>query len=136
LSIVPILQNRVYLLGIIGTFTLVATFTPFFLGSVITIELVEHQINHIVSITFGTFLVIIGIHSYLKIKNSRMIWTVLAFLTFTFLSIYILIEDMQHERIHEESSLVIDLVLTIMIGFFAIGVFWNNSYKQDKKVLR
>ena len=65
-----------------------------------------------------------------------MIWTVLAFLTFTFLSIYILIEDIQHERIHEESSLVIDLVLTIMIGFFAIGVFWNNSYKQDKKVLR
>ena len=100
------------------------------------VELIEHEVVHIVSITFGTFLVIIACHSYKISKNQRMIWTILAFLTFTLLSIYLLTEDLGHDRVHERSSLTTDVVLTIMIGFFAIAVFWNNSYKQDKNDLR
>jgi positive regulator of sigma E activity len=136
LSIVPILQNRIYLLCIIGCFTAIATISPFFVGQVVTVELIEHEVVHIVSITFGTFLVIIACHSYKISKNQRMIWTILAFLTFTLLSIYLLTEDLGHDRVHERSSLTTDVVLTIMIGFFAVAVFWNNSYKQDKNHLR
>ena len=65
-----------------------------------------------------------------------MIWTIFAFVTFTLLSIYLLFEDMEHDRVHEQASLITDVVLTIMIGFFAIGVFWNNSYKTAKNDLR
>ena len=61
-----------------------------------------------------------------------MVWTTLAFVTFTLLSIYLLNEDMEHDRVHDASSMITDVVLTIMIGFFAIGVFWNNSYKPGK----
>lgn len=132
LSIVPILQNRVYLLGIIGSFTAFTVIVPFLLNNIITIEIIEHQIIHITSITFGTFLVIISIHSIKITKNSKMIWTTLAFITFTLLSIYLLNEDLEHDRIHDSSSLLTDVVLTIMIGFFSIGVFWNNSYKTPK----
>ena len=128
----PILQNRVYLLGIIGTFTLFTTITPFLFGHIITIELIEHQIAHITAITFGIFLVIISIHSIKITKNNRMVWTALAFVTFTLLSIYLLNEDMEHDRVHDASSMITDVVLTIMISFFAIAVFWNNSYKTGK----
>ena len=128
----PILQNRVYLLGIIGTFTLFTTITPFLFGHIITIELIEHQIAHVTAITFGIFLVIVSIHSIKITKNNRMVWTALAFVTFTLLSIYLLNEDMEHDRVHDASSMITDVVLTIMIGFFAIGVFWNNSYKPGK----
>ena len=120
-------------MGIISAFTIIATIIPFILGRVITIEIIEHQIIHVTAITFGIFLVIISIHSSVLTKNSRMIWTTLAFVTFTLLSIYLLFEDLEHDRIHESSSLITDIVLTIMIGFFAIGVFWNNSYKTDEK---
>ena len=65
-----------------------------------------------------------------------MIWTTFAFVTFTLLSIYLLFEDIERDRVHESSSLITDVVLTIMIGFFAIGVFWNNSYKTAKNDLR
>ena len=123
-------------MGFIGAFTVFATIIPFLLGQIITIEIIEHQIIHVAAITFGTFLVIISIHSSMITKNSRMIWTTLAFVTFTLLSIYLLFEDLQHDRIHESSSLITDVVLTIMIGFFAIGVFWNNSYKTDEKEQR
>ncbi len=136
LSIVPILQNRIYLLGIIGAFTIFATIIPFLLGQIITIEIIEHQIIHVTALTFGVFLTIISIHSVKITKNNRMIWTSLAFLTFTLLSIYLLFEDIEHDRVHEPSSLIIDVVLTIMIGFFAIGVFLNNSYKTAKNDLR
>ena len=120
-------------MGVITAFTIIATTIPFILGHVVTVEIIEHQIIHVTAITFGVFLTIISIHSYNITKNLRMIWTVFAFVTFTSLSIFLLFEDMEHDRIHEQASIVIDIVLTIMIGFFAIGVFWNNSYKTDKK---
>ena len=123
-------------MSVIAAFTIIATIIPFILGRVITIEIIEHQIIHVAAITFGIFLVIISIHSSVLTKNSRMIWTTLAFVTFTLLSIYLLFEDMEHSRVHQSSSLIIDVVLTIMIGFFAIGVFWNNSYKTDEKEQR
>ena len=112
---------------------MIATTIPFILGHVVTVEIIEHQIIHVAAITFGIFLTIISIHSTIITKNSQMIWTTFAFATFTLLSIYLLFEDMEHNRVHESSSLIIDVVLTIMIGFFAIGVFWNNSYKTDEK---
>ena len=123
-------------MGLIAAFTIIATIIPFILGHVVTLEIIEHQIIHVTAITFGIFLVIISIHSSMITKNSRMIWTTLAFVTFTLLSIYLLFEDMEHDRIHESASLITDVVLTIMIGFFAIGVFWNNSYKTDEKEQR
>ena len=123
-------------MGVITAFTVIATTIPFILGHVVTVEIIEHQIVHVAAITFGTFLVIISIHSYIITKNPRMIWTVFAFVTFTSLSIYLLFEDMEHDRVHEQASLITDVVLTIMIGFFAIGVFWNNSYKTDEKEQR
>ena len=123
-------------MGLIAAFTIIATIIPFILGHVVTLEIIEHQIIHVTAITFGVFLTIISIHSSMITKNSRMIWTTLAFVTFTLLSIYLLFEDMEHDRIHEQASLITDVVLTIMIGFFAIGVFWNNSYKTDEKEQR
>ena len=123
-------------MGLIAAFTIIATIIPFILGHVVTLEIIEHQIIHVTAITFGVFLTIISIHSSMITKNPRMIWTALAFVTFTLLSIYLLFEDLQHDRIHESSSLITDVVLTIMIGFFAIGVFWNNSYKTDEKEQR
>ena len=123
-------------MGLIAAFTIIATIIPFILGHVVTLEIIEHQIIHVTSITFGIFLTIISIHSSMITKNSRMIWTTLAFVTFTLLSIYLLFEDMEHDRVHESASLITDVVLTIMIGFFAIGVFWNNSYKTDEKEQR
>ena len=123
-------------MGVIAAFTIIATIIPFILGHVITIEIIEHQIIHVAAITFGIFLGIISIHSSMITKNSQMIWTTFAFVTFTLLSIYLLFEDMEHDRIHESASLITDVVLTIMIGFFAIGVFWNNSYKTDEKEQR
>ena len=123
-------------MGLIAAFTIIATIIPFTLGHVVTLEIIEHQIIHVTAIIFGVFLVIISIHSSMITKNSRMIWTTLAFVTFTLLSIYLLFEDMEHDRIHESASLITDVVLTIMIGFFAIGVFWNNSYKTDEKEQR
>lgn len=120
-------------MGVITAFTVIATTIPFILGHVVTVEIIEHQIIHVAAITFGVFLTIISIHSTIITKNSQMIWTTFAFVTFTLLSIYLLFEDMEHNRVHESSSLIIDVVLTIMIGFFAIGVFWNNSYKTDEK---
>ena len=123
-------------MGVIAAFTVIATTIPFILGHVVTVEIIEHQIVHVAAITFGVFLTIISLHSSMITKNSRMIWTTLAFVTFTLLSIYLLFEDMEHDRIHESSSLITDVVLTIMIGFFAIGVFWNNSYKTDEKEQR
>ena len=123
-------------MGVIAAFTIIAATIPFILGHVVTVEIIEHQIIHVTAITFGVFLTIISIHSATITKNSQMIWTTFAFVTFTLLSIYLLFEDMEHNRVHESSSLIIDVVLTIMIGFFAIGVFWNNSYKTDEKEQR
>ena len=123
-------------MGFIAAFTEIATTIPFILGHVVTVEIIEHQIIHVAAITFGVFLTIISIHSTTITKNSQMIWTTFAFVTFTLLSIYLLFEDIEHDRVHESSSLIIDVVLTIMIGFFAIGVFWNNSYKTAKNDLR
>ena len=102
-------------MGVIAAFTIIATTVPFILGHVVTVEIIEHQIIHVAAITFGIFLTIISIHSTIITKNSQMIWTTFAFVTFTLLSIYLLFEDMQHNRVHESSSLIIDVVLTLSL---------------------
>jgi hypothetical protein len=54
-----------------------------------------------------------------------MIFTTLAFATFTILSIFLLEEDLNADRIEHDESVIVDVILTVMIGFFAIGVFSN-----------
>ena len=53
-----------------------------------------HEILHIAAITFGTFLVIVSVIGYISTKNTNMIFTVFAFLTFVLLSIFLLEEDL------------------------------------------
>ena len=93
----------------------------------------------------GVFLVILSIYAYLTTKNKSLIFTVFAFLTFVLLSIFMLAQDMEHAQVTNEhcdvvnypciddspDDLIKETALTIMIGFFAIGVFWNN--KKSKK---
>ena len=67
-----------------------------------------------------------------------MIFTALAFATFTILSLILLYEDMNSERLHhvEDGNVVavwVDVMLTIMIGFFAIGVFSNQKFPNRIK---
>ena len=64
-----------------------------------------------------------------------MIFTTLAFFTFTVLSIFLLGEDMNADRLHHEdtgntTAVWVDVLLTIMIGFFGIGVFSNQKFKR------
>jgi len=62
-----------------------------------------------------------------------MIFTALAFATFTVLSIFLLEEDMAAERLEHDSAVFVDVLLTIMIGFFAIGVFSNQKFPTRTK---
>ena len=129
-----VLQNRTYLLTIIALLTTISTLAPFFLQE-FTIEMVAYEILHISAITFGIFLTILSIIAYKTTRNSNMIFTALAFITFTILSIFLLEEDMNAERLHheEEGNVVavwVDVLLTIMIGFFGIGVFSNQKFKR------
>ena len=127
MSLPTILQNRVYLLTIIGTITTVAALGPFFLEE-FTLELIAHETLHIATITFGVFLVILSLIAYNSTRNTNMIFTALAFATFTILSIFLLEEDLTSERMEHNEAVWVDVLLTIKIGFFGIGVFSNQRF--------
>ena len=122
-----ILQNRAYLLTIIGFITTVAALGPFFLEE-FTLELIAHETLHIAAITFGAFLIILSMLAYNSTRNTNMIFTALAFTTFTILSIFLLEEDIAADRLQHQEAVWVDVLLTIMIGFFAIGVFSNQKF--------
>ena len=92
--------------------------------------MVAHEILHIAAITFGVFLIILSMIAYKSTKNSNMIFTTMAFITFTCLSIFLLEEDMNAHRLEHQEAVVVDVLLTVMIGFFAIGVFSNHKFKD------
>ena len=136
-----ILENRVYLITIIGIVTTIAALSPFFLGTVFSFELLLHDLIHISAIILGTFLTILSIYAYSSTKNKSLVFTTLAFLTFVLLSIYMLEQDMEHANIADEhcdvvrypcvevdpAQILVETTLTVMIGFFAVGVFWNSK---------
>ena len=122
-----ILQNRVYLLTIIGFVTTAATIGPFFLEE-FTLELIAHETLHIAAITFGVFLIILSMLAYNSTRNTNMIFTALAFTTFTILSIFLLEEDLVADHIEHGEAIYVDFLLTLMIGFFGIGVFSNQKF--------
>ena len=136
-----ILENRVYLITIIGIVTSIAALVPFFLGTVFSFELLLHDLIHISAIILGTFLTILSIYAYSNTKNKSLIFTIFAFVTFVLLSIFMLEQDMEHAQVTNEhcdvvnypcidfepNEVVVETALTIMIGFFAVGVFWNSK---------
>ena len=123
-----ILQNRVYLITIIGFITTISALGPFFVGQTVTTKMAAHEILHVAAITFGVFLIIVSILAYRSTKNTNMIFTVFAFLTFTLLSIFLLEEDLNTDRTDHDDAVIVDVLLTVMIGFFAIGVFSNQKF--------
>jgi len=123
-----VLQNRTYLLTIIGLITTIAALGPFFVEEV-SVELIAHETLHVAAITFGVFLTILSFMAYSSTKNQNMIFTALAFITFTILSIFLLEEDINADRLHHQEAVWVDVLLTIMIGFFGIGVFSNQKFK-------
>jgi len=132
MHIPEILQNRAYLLTVIGLITTVAALGPFFLEK-FTPELAAHASLHIAAITFGIFLFILSIIAYNSTRNTNMIFTALAFATFTVLSIFLLEEDLAAERMEHNEAVWVDILLTIMIGFFGIGVFSNQKFPTRTK---
>ena len=128
-----ILQNRVYLLTIIGFVTTFAALGPFFVGETLTTKVAAHEILHIAAITFGVFLILLSLIAYNSTKNTNMIFTALAFLTFTILSIFLLEEDITADRLQHDEAVIVDVLLTVMIGFFAIGVFSNQKFPTRRK---
>ena len=128
-----ILQNRTYLLVVIGFITTFAALGPFFVGHTVTTALVAHEILHIAAITFGIFLIIVSLFAYQSTRNTNMIFTMLAFLTFTILSIFLLVEDLDADLVEHQESVFVDVLLTIMIGLFAIGVFSNQKFPTRTK---
>ena len=147
------LQNRVYLLTIIAVITTISALGPFFFEditcSIISTptdehghmstetegcwQLLAHETLHVAAITFGVFLFILSIIAYFSTRNTNMIFTAMAFVTFTFLSVFLLEEDLVAERIGHQESVVVDVLLTVMIGFFAIGVFSNQKFPTRMK---
>ena len=127
MHIPEILQNRAYLLTVIGFITTMATLGPFFLAE-FTLESIAHETLHVAAITFGVFLVILSMLAYNSTRNTNMIFTALAFTTFTILSIFLLEEDLTADRLEQPEAVFVDVLLTIMIGFFAIGVFSNQKF--------
>ena len=136
-----ILENRVYLITVIGLITTIAALSPFFIGTVFSFELLTHDLIHITAISLGVFLVILSIFAYTNTKNKSIIFTALAFLAFTMASIIMLVDDMEHAQIANEhcdvveypcindspADLLVETTLTVMIGLFAVGVFWNSK---------
>jgi len=133
MSLPSILQNRTYLLVVIGFITTFAALGPFFVGHTVSTALVAHEILHIAAITFGIFLVIVSLFAYHSTRNTNMIFTALAFLTFTILSIFLLVEDLTIDHLEHDESVFVDVLLTIMIGLFAIGVFSNQRFPTRTK---
>ena len=147
-------QSRASLLTIIALITTFCALGPFFLeqvtcsiGVTVTVdehghamadetgclELVAHETLHIAAITFGVFLIILSIIAYNSTRNTNMIFTSLAFTTFTLLSIFLLQEDLAADRLQHQEAVWVDVMLTIMIGFFAIGVFSNQKFPTRTK---
>jgi len=126
-----ILQNRTYLLTVIALITTVAALGPFFVAE-FTPKLAAHATLHIAAITFGVFLFILSILAFKSTKNSNMIFTALAFATFTGLSIFLLEEDLVTDHVEHSETIWVDVLLTLMIGFFGIGVFSNQKFKGKK----
>ena len=122
-----ILQNRGLLLSVIALITTISALGPFFLEE-FSIELVAHETLHIAAITFSIFLTILSLVAYNSTKNTNMIFTALAFTTFTILSIFLLEEDMTADRLQHQEAVWVDVLLTVMIGFFGIGVFSNQRF--------
>ena len=123
-----ILQNRTYLLTSIALITTVAALGPFFVEE-FTPKLVAHVSLHIAAITFGVFLTILSFLAFKSTKNTNMIFTALAFITFTGLSIFLLEEDLVTDHVEHSETIWVDVLLTLMIGFFGIGVFSNQKFK-------
>ena len=123
-----ILQNRTYLLTIIALLTTISALGPFFLEEFNPV-LVAHVTLHIAAITFGVFLTILSILAYNTTKNQNMIFTAFAFITFTTLSIFLLEEDLVAGHMDHNEAIYVDFLLTLMIGFFGIGVFANQKFK-------
>ena len=132
MHIPEILQNRAYLLTVIGLVTTVATLGPF-LGAEFTTQVLAHEALHVAAITFAVFLTILSLVAYNSTKNTNMIFTALAFTTFIILQIFLLEEDMLADRLEHEEAVVVDVLLTIMIGFFGIGVFSNQKFPTRRK---
>ena len=144
------IQNRATLLLIIGLITTFSVLGPFLIEEVTCtiidqpegehadhslncFELVAHEILHIAAITFGVFLFILSIIAYRSTGNRNMIFTTLAFATFTLLSIFLLQEDLTAERLEHDEAVWVDVLLTVMIGFFGIGVFSNQKFPTRRK---
>ena len=123
-----ILQNRSYLLTVIALITTISALGPFFLEE-FSVQLIAHETLHIAAITFGIFLFILSMMAYNTTKNQTMVFTALAFATFTILSIFLLEEDLNADRLDNQEAVWVDVLLTIMIGFFGIGVFSNQRFK-------
>ena len=132
MSLPAILQNRAYLLTIIGFITTVAALGPFFLEE-FTLELIAHEALHVAAITFSIFLFILSIIAYNSTRNTNMIFTALAFTTFIILQIFLLEEDIAADRLEHDEAVFVDVLLTVMIGFFAIGVFSNQKFPTRRK---
>ena len=128
-----ILQNRTYLIIIICFITTFSSLGPFFVGQTMTTNLAAHEILHIAAITFGIFLIIVSLFAYLSTRNTNMIFTALAFVTFTCLSIFLLEEDLNTDRLEHNDAVIVDVLLTVMIGLFAIGVFSNQKFPNRTK---
>ena len=124
-----ILQNRAYLLTIIALVTTISALGPFFLEEFNPV-LVAHVTLHVAAITFGVFLTILSMFAYNTTRNQNMIYTALAFTTFTILSIFLLEEDLFAEHIEHNEAIYVDFLITLMIGFFGIGVFSDQKFKE------
>ena len=124
-----ILQNRSYLLTVIALVTTISALGPFFLEEFNPV-LVAHVTLHIAAITFGVFLTILSIFAYNTTRNRNMIFTAFAFITFTVLSIFLLEEDLMSDHIDHNEAIYVDFLLTLMIGFFGIGVFSDQKFKE------
>ena len=124
-----ILQNRTYLLTSIALITTISALGPFFVEEAFTLQLVAHETLHIAAITFGIFLTVLSFVAYNSTRNTNMIFTAFAFITFTILSIFLLQEDLAADRLQHQEAVWVDVLLTLMIGFFGIGVFSNQKFK-------
>jgi len=122
-----ILQNRGLLLSVIALITTVSALGPFFLEE-FSIQLVAHETLHIAAITFGIFLIILSFVAYNSTRNTNMIFTAFAFITFTILSIFLLVEDLSADRLYHQEAVWVDVLLTLMIGFFGISVFSDQRF--------
>ena len=123
-----ILENRTYLLTIIALVTTISALGPFFLEEFNPV-LVAHVTLHIAAITFGVFLTILSMLAYNTTRNRNMVFTAFAFITFTVLSLFLLEEDLMADHIDHNEAIYVDFLLTLMIGFFGIGVFSDQKFK-------